>query len=106
MVDRQVIRSGAYAETCLAIERVHATGPPQRALTSDAVGPAPATQIPRVSPFDHAVWGGLEGHTEAAWMGRTLAGDWPETPSHDSQVLEPVWPQPRRPQRAQRARDG
>lgn len=134
--DRQVNRSGAYAETCLAIQRVHATGlragcnifltkanapqaerllgalqrlrvdgtwwgpadyyPTPRARRSEPLRPRPsdlrplATQIPRVSLFDHAVWGDLEGHTEAAWMGRALAGDWPETPSHDGQVLELV----------------
>jgi hypothetical protein len=134
--DRQVNRSGAYAETCLAIQRVHASGlragcnifltkanapqaerllgalqrlqvdgmwwgpadyyPTPRARRSEPLRPRPsdlrplATQIPRVSLFDHAVWGDLEGHTEAAWMGRALAGDWPETPSHDGQVLELV----------------
>jgi hypothetical protein len=32
----------------------------------------------------------LEAHTEAAWVARALAGDWPTWTRHDGQVLELV----------------
>jgi hypothetical protein len=121
--DRQVNRSGAYAETCLAIQRVHAAG--LRAgcnvfLTTATAGQAerllgalgrlqvdqmawePATYYPtprgrrnerlrqrpsellplanrirQLSPFHRDAWANLEAHTEAAWVARVLAGDWP-----------------------------
>jgi hypothetical protein len=134
--DRQVNRSGAWAETCLAIQRVHAAGmragcnvfvtkanapqaerllsalqrlqvdgtwwgpaayfPTPRARRNEPLRPAPldlrplAARVPQVSLFDHDIWANLEGHTEAAWVRRALAGDWPGTPSHDGQVLELV----------------
>jgi hypothetical protein len=134
--DRQVNRSGAYAETCLAIQRIHAAGlragcnvfltkanvheaerllaalqrqevdgtwwgpasyyPTPRARRNEHLRPEfsdlrpLATRIPQVSLFDHDVWANLEAHTEAAWMRRALAGDWPEQPLHNGQVLELV----------------
>jgi hypothetical protein len=134
--DRQVNRSGAYAETCLAVQRVHAVGlragcnvfltkanaseaerllaalqrleidgmwwgpadyyPTPRGRRNEPLRPTLsdlhplAVRIPQVSLFDHDIWANLEAHTEAAWVGRALAGDWPETPSHDGQVLELV----------------
>jgi hypothetical protein len=69
----------------------HAAGPPQRAPAPGAVGLRPlATQIPQGSLFDHDSWANLEGHTEAAWARRALAGDWPTWRRHDGQVLELV----------------
>jgi hypothetical protein len=134
--DRQVNRSGAWAETCLAVQRIHAAGlragcnvflakanapeaerllgalqrlqvdgmwwgpaayvPTPRARRNEPLRPAPsglgplAAQIPQVSLFDHHVWANLEAHTEEGWVRRALAGDWPETPPHDGQVLELV----------------
>jgi hypothetical protein len=34
-------------------------------------------RIRRLSPFHGDAWANLEAHTEAAWMARALAGDWP-----------------------------
>jgi hypothetical protein len=121
--DRQVNRPGAFTETCLAIQRVHAVGlrggcnvfvttanAPQAERLLGALGRlqvdgmwwGPATYYPtargrrnerlrprlwdlrpiaawirELSPFDHEVWANLEAHTEAAWVARALAGDWP-----------------------------
>jgi hypothetical protein len=49
-----------------------------------------ADRIRTLSPFDHDVWANLEGHTEAAWGRRALAGDWPSWTRHDGEVLELV----------------
>jgi hypothetical protein len=134
--DRQVSRSGAFAETCLAVQRIHEAGlrvganvfltkanaseagrlldalqwlrvdelwlgpanynPIPRARHNESLRPELsdlrplATRIPQVSLFDHGIWANLEGHTEAAWVRRALAGDWPETARHTGQVLELV----------------
>jgi hypothetical protein len=134
--DRQVNRPGAYAETCLAIQRIHAAGlragcnvfvtetnAAQAGRLLDALqrlevdgmwwGPATyyptprgrrneplrpklsdlrplATRIPQVSLFDHDIWADLETHTEAAWVGRALAGDWPTWTGHDGQMPQLV----------------
>jgi hypothetical protein len=134
--DRQVNRSGAFAETCLAVQRIHTAGlragcnvfltkanasevgrllgtlqrlpvdemwlgpanynPIPRARHNEPLRPELsdlrplAARIPQVSLFDHDIWANLEAHTEAAWMGRALAGDWPEQPRHSGQILELV----------------
>lgn len=134
--DRQVSRPGAYAETCLAIQRVHDAGlragcnifltktsAPQagqlikdlRRLRIDqtywsaaAYYPSPrqrrnehlrpevadlqpiATRIPQLSHLCDEVWSNLEAHTEAAWVRRALAGDWPAEPRPNGQFLELV----------------
>jgi hypothetical protein len=134
--DRQVNRSGAYAETCLAVQRIHAARlragcnvfltkanaseaerllgalqrlevdgtwwgpasyyPTPRARRNEHLRPAPsdlrplAVRIPQVSLFDHDIWANLEAHTEAAWLRCALAGDWPEKPPRNGQVLELV----------------
>jgi hypothetical protein len=68
-----------------------AAGPPQR-----AAAPQPldlrlvAAWVRELSLFDHDVWANLEAHTEAAWVARALAGDWPTWTRHDGQVLELV----------------
>jgi hypothetical protein len=134
--DRQVNRPGAWAETCLAIQRAHAAGlragcnvfvttanagqaerllgalqrleldgmwwgpatyyPTARARRNERLRPQPsdlrliAAWVCELSLFDHDVWANLEAHTEAAWVARALAGDWPTWTRHDGQVLELV----------------
>ena len=134
--DRQVNRSGAYAETCLAVQRIHEAGlraganvfvtkanAQQVGRLLDAlqrlqldglwVGPASyyptprgrrneplrpelsdlrplAARVPQVSLFDHDIWANLEVYTEAAWVSRALAGDWPEQPPHHGRAFELV----------------
>jgi hypothetical protein len=121
--DRQVNRPGAWAETCLAVQRVHAVGlrvgcnvfvtmanagQAERLLATlgrlevDQMWWGPATYYPtprgrrnehlrptlsellpladricQLSPFHSEAWANLEAHTEAAWVTRALAGDWP-----------------------------
>jgi hypothetical protein len=36
-----------------------------------------ADRIRQLSPFHRDAWANLEAHTEAAWVARVLAGDWP-----------------------------
>jgi hypothetical protein len=120
--DRQVNRPGAYAETCLAIQRAHAVGlragcnvfltntnapqaerllgalqrlevdgmawepatyyPTARCRRNERLRPVPSALLPiadrvrQLSPFHGGAWANLEAHTEAAWVGRALAGDW------------------------------
>jgi hypothetical protein len=134
--DRQVNRPGAWAETCLAIQRVHAVGlragcnvfvttanagqaerllgalqrlqvdgmwwgpatyyPTPRGRRNERLRPQPsdlrpiAAWVRELSLFDHDVWANLEAHTEAAWVARALAGDWPTWTRHDGKVLELV----------------
>jgi hypothetical protein len=134
--DRQVNRPGAFTETCLAIQRVHAVGlragcnvflttanTPQaerllgvlQRLEVDQMWWGPATYYPTargrrnerlrpelsellpladrirtLTPFDHDVWADLEAHTDAGWVRRALADDWPTWPRHDGEVLELV----------------
>jgi hypothetical protein len=121
--DRQVSRPGAFTETCLAIQRVHAAGlraganvfvttanagqaerllgalqrleldgmwwgpatyyPTPRGRRNERLRPRPSDLRPiagwirELSLFDHEVWANLEAYTEAAWVARALAGDWP-----------------------------
>jgi hypothetical protein len=121
--DRQVNRPGAFTETCLAVQRVHAVGlraganvflttanagqaerllgalgrlqvdqmwwgpatyyPTPRGRRNEQLRPRPsdlrpiAAWVRELSPFDHHVWANLEAYTEAAWVARALAGDWP-----------------------------
>jgi hypothetical protein len=136
--DRQVNRTGAFAETCLAIQRVHAVGlraganvfvttanagqaerllqalqrlgveemawepatyyPTPRGRHNERLRPQLAELLPlanrirQLSPFHAAAWANLEAHTEAAWVARVLAGDWPSQlsktePRHGDQGL-------------------
>jgi hypothetical protein len=121
--DRQINRPGAYAETCLAIQRIHAAGlraganvfmttanagqadqlletlqrlgveemawepatyyPTPRGRRNERLRPRPSELLPladrirQLSPFHADAWADLEAHTEAAWVARALAGDWP-----------------------------
>jgi hypothetical protein len=121
--DRQVNRPGAFAETCLAVQRVHAAGlqaganvfvtkanagqaerllemlqrlgveemawepatfyPTPRGRRHERLRVRPSELLPladrirQASPFHGDAWANLEAHTEAAWMARALAGDWP-----------------------------
>jgi hypothetical protein len=121
--DRQVNRPGAFAETCLAIQRVHAAGlraganvfvttanagqaerlletlgrlgvdemvwepatyhPTPRGRRNERLRPRLSELLPlanrirQLSPLHAAAWADLEAHTEAAWVARALAGDWP-----------------------------
>jgi hypothetical protein len=134
--DRMVNRSGAYAETCLAIERAHAVGlraggnvfvtkanapqadrllgvlgrlgveemswepaafhPTPRGRRNERLRPEPPDLLPfadrilQLSPFHRHAWADLEAHTEAAWVGRALAGDWPAEQRHTGELLELV----------------
>jgi hypothetical protein len=134
--DRQVSRPGAFAETCLAVQRVHSAGLraggnvflttaniPQaerllgvlQRLQLDGMAWEPATYYPtargrhneRLRPelsdllpfadricqagsLHGEIWANPAGHTEAAWVGRALAGDWPTWTRHDGEVLELV----------------
>jgi hypothetical protein len=134
--DRQVNRPGAWAETCLAIQRVHAAGlraggnvfvttanagqagrllgalerlevdelswepatyyPTARGRRNERLRPALSDLLPiadRVrqrSLFHREAWADLVGHTEAAWAGRAVAGDWPTGRRHDGGMLELV----------------
>jgi hypothetical protein len=136
--DRQVNRPGAYAETCLAIQRAHAVGlraganvfvttanagqaerlaetlgrlgveelvwepaayyPTPRGRRNERLRPRPSELVPladrirQLSPFHRDAWANLEAHTEAAWVARALAGDWPSQlaelePRHGAQRL-------------------
>jgi hypothetical protein len=125
--DRQVNRPGAFTETCLAIQRVHAAGLRDGAnvfvttanagqaerllgalgrLEVDQMAWEPATYYPtprgrrherlrpqlsellpladrirQLSPFHRDAWANLAAYTEAAWVARALAGDWPSQPA-------------------------
>jgi hypothetical protein len=121
--DRQVNRPGAFTETCLAIQRVHAMGlragcnvflttanagqaerlletlgrlqveemawepatyyPTPRGRRNERLRPQPsdlltlADRIRQHSRFHGHAWANPYGYTEAAWVARALAGDWP-----------------------------
>jgi hypothetical protein len=121
--DREVNRPGAFAETCLAIQRVHAAAlraganvfvttanagqaerllealqrlgveemawepatyyPTPRGRRNERLRPGASELVPladrigQLSPFHGEAWANLEAHTEAAWVARALAGDWP-----------------------------
>jgi len=121
--DRQVNRSGAFTETCLAIQRVHAVGlraganvfvttvnagqaeqllgvlqrleldgmwwgpatfyPTPRGRRNERLRPQLSELLPladrirQLSPFHRDAWANLAAYTEAAWVARALAGDWP-----------------------------
>lgn len=128
-------RPGAYAETCLAIRRVHAAGlraaatsswprrtrrrpsgcwglaaagdrrdvvwagdllpdgasAPQRAPAPGAVGPAPARRPdPPAEPVRSRCVGQSRSPHRSGLACRALAGDWPEAPRHDGQMLKLV----------------
>ena len=114
---------GAFAETCLAIQRVHAVGlraganvflttanagqaerlletlerlqvdemawepatfyPTPRGRRNERLRPRPSDLLPladrirQASPFHREAWANPEAYTEAAWVARALAGDWP-----------------------------
>ena len=126
--DRQVNRRGAFAGTCLAVERARAAGlsvggnvfittaslpqldeltaalrrlpvnaevwhgtaaflPTPRSRRNERLRPTldellpVATQIAELTaPVARPWWASLEAHTEAAYVRRALAGDWPTAP--------------------------
>jgi hypothetical protein len=134
--DRQVNRSGAFTETCLAVQRVHAAGlraggnvflttanisqaerllgalerlqldgmawlpatfyPTPRGRRNERLRPQLSDLLPladrirQASSLGVEAWADLAGHTEAAWVGRALAGEWPTWARHDGEVLELV----------------
>jgi len=49
-----------------------------------------AEQIRQASSLHAEAWANLAGHTEAAWVSRALAGDWPTSTRHDGEALELV----------------
>jgi len=126
--DRQVNRRGAFAETCLAVERARAAGlsvggnvflttaslpqldeltaalrrlpinadlsvetaaflPTPRSRRNEPLRPALPDLLPvaariakLTAPAGRPWWAGLEACTEAAYVRRALAGDWPAAP--------------------------
>ncbi len=70
--------------------------PDSRGRRNERLRPALSELLPladwirTLSPFDHDVWANLEAHTEAAWVARALAGDWPSWTGHAGEVLELV----------------
>lgn len=131
--DRQVNRTGAFTETCLAVQRVHAAGlragtnvflttantpdaerllgvlqrlqidgmawepamyyPTPRGRHNERLRPELSDLLPfadriyQAGSLNGEVWADLAGHTEAAWVSRALAGDWPTRARHDAEVL-------------------
>jgi hypothetical protein len=123
--DRQVNRGGAYAETCLAVQRARSAGlsvggniflttaslgqldeltavrrrlpvnaalcfgvagflPTPRSRRNEQLRPALPDLLPHAAriaelsaPPTRRWWASLEAHTEAAYVRRALAGDWP-----------------------------
>jgi hypothetical protein len=65
--------------------------PTPRGRRNESLRPRPqdllplADRIRQLSPFHGDAWAHLEAHTEAAWLARALAGDWPS----QSAELEP-----------------
>jgi hypothetical protein len=49
-----------------------------------------ADRICQASSLGAEPWADLAGHTEAAWVARALAGEWPVGARHDGEVLELV----------------
>ncbi len=49
-----------------------------------------ADRIRQAGNLQAEAWADVAGRTEAAWVGRALAGDWPTWGRHDGQVLELV----------------
>lgn len=125
--DRQVNRRGAFAETCLAVQRAHAAGvrvgcnvflttaslpqldglaalrrlPIDAEMSYETAGFLPTPRSRRnerlrptlpdlapvagrvaelTAPFNRDRWANLEDHTEAAYVRRAMAGDWPAAP--------------------------
>jgi hypothetical protein len=126
--DRQVNRRGAFAETCLAIDRIHAMGlrvgcnvfvttanlpqldqlvatlaglpidagmswetanflPTPRSRRNERLRPSLPELLPvaaqileLTAPIHCEVWANLAAHTEAAYVGRAVAGGWPAAP--------------------------
>lgn len=133
--DLQVNRCGAFAETCLAVERIRAAGlsvgcnvflttanlpqlgvlvetvrrlpinagmcwqvvgflPTSRSRRNERVRPTPADLLPvagqvldLVPPHWHAWWADLDAHTEAAYVRRAIAGEWPASPERPEAEL-------------------
>jgi hypothetical protein len=74
------------------------TTPPRGAVATSGCAPRPSELLPladrigQLSPFHADAWASLEEHTEAAWVARALAGDWPSQsseaePRHGGQGL-------------------
>jgi hypothetical protein len=67
--------------------------PTARARRNEHLRPEPsdlhpiANRIRQCSLFNHDVWANLEDYTEAAWVRRALAGDWPTWRRHAGDVL-------------------
>jgi hypothetical protein len=57
--------------------------PTPRGRRNERLRPRPSELLPladrirQLSPFHRDAWANLEAHTEAAWVARALAGDWP-----------------------------
>ena len=133
--DRQVSRRGAYADTCLAVERARSVGlsagcnvfltasslqrlgdltadlrrlpidaamwfgtacflPTPRSRRNERLRPTlpdlrrVADRIAELSaPVTRDWWADLEAHTEAAYVRRALAGEWPVTPARPAGEL-------------------
>jgi hypothetical protein len=127
--DRQVNRRGAFAETCLAVERIRAMGlsaggnvfvttasllrldelvatlgrlpidaemswetaaflPTPRSRRNESLRPSLLDLLPvagqiaeLTAPFNRDQWTSLEASTEAAYVRRAIAGDWPAAPN-------------------------
>jgi hypothetical protein len=132
--DRRVNRPGAFAESCLAVERVHAAGlragcnvfltksnlprldelaealqkvgldeisweiagyyPSARARRYEAIRPEVDDLVPHVAaikelspPYWRRWWEDLEASTEAAYVRRAAAGEWPAWPHPGGESL-------------------
>jgi hypothetical protein len=133
--DQQVNRRGAYAETCLAIQRARAAGlsvggniflttaslaqldeltavrrrlpvnaalcftvadflPTPRSRRNEQLRPALPDLLPHAArigeltaPITRRWWASLQAHTEAAYVRRALAGDWPAEPERPAGEL-------------------
>jgi hypothetical protein len=74
--------------------------PTPRGRRNERLRPRPSDLLPladrirQLSPFYGNAWANLEAHTEAAWVARALAGDWPgqlaETESRHGHQGQPL----------------
>jgi hypothetical protein len=133
--DRQVNRRGAFAETCLAVARIHAMGlriggnvfvttanlaqldqlaatlaglpidaemcwdaanflPTPRSRRNERLRPSLPELLPvagqileLTAPIHCEVWVNLAAHTEAAYLHRAVAGEWPAAPKRPDDEL-------------------